>query len=299
MVQHNDNEIDIIELIGVIIKWRKVLIIFVATVTVFAGIVIGFKNYNKYEKAVKEMESELGANRNGGKAGVVEVRKDPLNYIFKFVFKPNENKTDYDTFVSRLLFPEDMEKPVFDVAGSVKAGGFKYTFVDNSGAEIFKARYLELISTLKRLVGAKEGMTNAQFAQCLYILSRQTTGNAVYPKNCADYIYFQTYISDKISYAINASTPVIITTLFLEVVSKATTALGDNGVISGPEILTSAEKKNLAVFMVGDKGVQNIKKMGILKPVALVFVLSIFFAVFLAFVLEFWVKNKDRIRKYF
>jgi hypothetical protein len=294
---NNNDEIDLIELLGVLIKWRRVLITFVVLLTVLSSIVIILKEHSRYQRAIKTVGSHLNMSKGTGVGSFLYVKKSPLNSIYKFLLIKDSNvtiKAEYETFVSRLLFPVDSEKPVFNTVVSAEdANDISYIFANDNDMYKFRTTYMQTIGLLKKLLSAKEEMSEPQFAQCTYNSTKQ---NEQKDRACFNYLYIQNVLMDRISYAAGAL--INMNMVFLDVISTAQSKFNEDSVKIVKKELSAPDKNKILAAAVKEETGHGLDRSKIIKYVFIVFILSVFMGVFLAFILEFWVKNRGRISEY-
>ena len=285
METRKNDEIDLIELIGVVLKWRKVVICFVviATTLVAAGYLI------------KELRKHLITPKPKYFA---EVKKDILysSYTFFSYDQRFGNIKTYKEILGPLLFPLEIASVNFDVVNSSTDDyTVYYLFGDKKSMNSFVPKYNEMVDLLDKYKKSRDMLSGFLLESCNKFFSTTTFAS---PKDlklffddtkdihkCNQYNYYSNLVSEKLSYAFGTA----ITMANNSYISFLSDLMKNNSVeLTNIHQIGRTINRHNKPF--------NIKKF--IKIVAIATVLSIFMSVLITFLLEFWSINKKRLKEF-
>jgi len=279
---HHEDEIDIVDLLGVVIKRRKFITWFVVCFTVLTFMVVLLK---EYRNSAVYLEHGLAAG------SILTTQNDAV--LASYIFLNRSYKQDgYKSFLQSLLFPEVADAPSFETQ-RLKGLGANYLFLSTEGAKIFLDKYNAFIDEVINLDSYHKSMSEDIRANCTRFKNTPINSaselklflsNSKDATNCnLFYSYFE-LIQSRLKYTSNSVDdyyfPFIYATIKDSKVSKLRTV--------DPSSSTDIKVKMSQIF--------NFKK--VIKYSIMLFILSIIIALASAFVFEFWNKNKTRISGY-
>jgi len=261
---HRD-EIDLVELLGVILRWRKAIIITVLSITVLTVLALSIKEHYRFNPKY------FG-----------EVKQDVLFATNNFYDKKTDlNK--YKKFITTVLFPASINTPKFEI--NVSSGSnLYYLFETENDMNLFTNRYNTFSDTLYGLLVSRNNLSSVLVENCKMLFSKniQFTGpkdislffdDTSDIKKCKEYNHYINVAQDHFTYAFGNT--IEIGDTYMDFLS--------NFMNSSPEL----NKINISF---------NIKK--VIKYSIVAFMVSIILGIFFAFILEFWSVNKKRIFGY-
>jgi len=296
----NGDVIDIIDLLGVVIKHRRFMAIFVVLFTLLGtGAAIVYK-----------FDSIFVPEEKYDPRYTVVVAKDPVFASYVFLKRPQGTQDSknalsrsllstandiemYKKSIGALLFPSLLDVPEFGVR-NIKGFTVNYFFLKAKDSEIFTARYNAFVDTLNKFreYGAK--MNESLYSSCRQFYNSrpgQTKEISAFFDNlndvkiCNAYNYYMSVINNRLSYAVEVAPTDVYTFFISDFVND----------------LEKCKAAPISAVASGDvkiklKEAQNVKR--IIKYAALMFILSGVFSVLFAFVIEFWSNNRKKLSIY-
>ncbi len=271
---NGNDEIDLVELLGVVLKWRRPIIAIVIAITILA--VTGLSINEHYRFSPKYFG---------------EVKQDVFFATNNF-FNKKTDLNKYKKFITTLLFPASINTPKFEVNVS-DGSNLYYLFETEKGKELFMNKYNMFTETMYNLLKSKNNVSGLLAENCKKFFSTTQFGS---PKDislffddindikkCNEYNYYNSLVQDRFAYA-----------------SEATIAIGDTYMDFLSDFMDSHPELNKINAIQDSRNSINInfnvKK--VIKYTAVAFIISIILGIFSAFILEFWSVNKKRINGY-
>lgn len=280
----HEQEVDIVDLLGVVIKRRKFIIWFIVCFTVVASMMVLVTEYKR---------SAVSLKGNFNASDTLTTKNDSILAIYMLLDKSYKEGV-YKAFLSSLLFPAVLDAPTFAV--SITSGtNVNYFFLSPDEAKRFSDRYNEFVDVLLKLKSYENSMSDEVRANCAHLYRSRTAefakasdvffNNPKDASNCNLYNYYYGTIQSKIRYAINNNVEDYYFYFVTGMVKDAETSK-----------LKPISAKDVANVKV--KAQKDFKVKKVIKYSVLLFVFSILTAFIMAFVIEFWIKNKKRVLGY-
>jgi len=277
----SNDEMDIIEVLGIVLRWRKVVISIVLVATVSTAIVLSIKNCCQFSPKY------FG-----------EVKQDSL-FVSNAFFDKNTDQDKYKKFIKALLFTANVNVPKFEIRifksddNSDDNSTVFYLFESEKDRDNFMSRYNIFLNDLHELQMSRDNISGTLVENCRKFFSTTQFGSpkdlhfffkdASDIKKCTEYNYYHDLIQDRFAYASEANT--IITETYLDFLSRF---IKNDFELSKMTTIQSRGNKTNVKF--------NIKK--IVKYSIVTFLFSLMSGIVCAFILEFWSINKKRILEY-
>ncbi|MCX6111771.1 MAG: hypothetical protein NTY22_00570 [Proteobacteria bacterium] len=300
MVQ--DYELDLVALLGVIIKRRKFIIYFVMLLTFISILFLCFRerrNAITIEKTYK-LENSVSTDKDAILATYMVLKKGKDNEIQGEKEKEKE-KQEYKKFLRMILFPSKIDTPDFEILNKKNQVASTYLFNTEAEAKNFMNRYNSFVNLLGKIGEYKVKLSDEAFSNCRQfdnsikgtILQRNLFlffRNPEDIKICNLFNYYYAEVQNKITYASTdnttiseASIPFIID--FINGEPEKSKLI--------PTIRTGEDINEIKIKMKSNFNVRKIIKYSI-SALVMFGILSIF----MVFLMEFWKNNKTRLSKY-
>ncbi|MFH1222986.1 MAG: hypothetical protein V1647_01415 [Pseudomonadota bacterium] len=302
-MSHRDEDvIDIIDLIGVVVKRRKFIIKLTLVLTLLAVVLF----------CAREYLNSRGVERNFSPDNALFVQRDPLLATYLFFVKPPDNSgvyknfesnsmkpspdllSGYKKFLGLLLYPSLMDMPDFEVR-KLDVLSVDYLFLNAKDQADFTDKYNSFVGLFMKLGNSISKMDESLYSSCKQFFGMTRTDpdkkwsnffyNAEQVRTCNTYNYYLSLVGNKIAYAVVAPSEAYI--FFICDFVKT-----PNEVLVKP----FDGSKNSKEIKLKSKNSYNIRK--IVKYSFLSFVLATMFSVFMAFVADFWKRNKAKLKFY-
>ena len=283
-----DDEIDLVELLGVLIKHRKFIIYFVIIATFLGALFLFFKEHRNSITVEKSYKLENSMSTN----------KDAVFSTFLFL-KKGLDQENYNKFLSSILFPSKVDAPDFEIVNKRGYINVIYLFHDEESSNLFMEKYNALVDNMGKLVSYRTKLSEEAFSNCRQFNSIK--GNSIdkdiflFFKNTEDmkycnlFNYYYTLIQSKITYALDNSTvPEAYIPFIMDFMKD-----GVDGSLLTATLRTEKNKEDIKIT-----AKSNFSKKKVIKYTFLIMVLSGLFSVFIVFVIEFWQNNKSRLNNY-
>jgi len=281
---HNhEEEIDLVDLLGVIIKRRRLIVWFIICFTVFTSALIFLKEYKS---------SAVSLKRSFAASNTLTTQNDTV--LASYIFLSKSDKQDgYKTFVSSLLFPAIVDAPTFEIQRSTGLS-VNYLFISAGETKRFLDKYNGFVDELLKLNLYKNNMSEEVSASCAQFKSTTTDSlnlvktlfsNSKNIVNCNLYYAYFGLIQGKLKYATGSNVDDYYYPFISSSVKDAKTSK-----------LKPVADKEFAEIKTEAKRNFNTKK--VIKYSAVSFILSVIFSLVIAFVFEFWTNNRKRISGY-
>lgn len=276
----HEEEIDLVDLLGVVIKRRRFVVLFIILFTFITSSIIFLREYSKSgaEEKVYNFEYALSS----------EIDLLYLNYMF---VKKGDEPEKYKSFLEGFLYPASIDKKNFNVVIKNLNTKVVYVFSDKESMNDFLYRYNLQLSNLKKLHISVLEMSDETISVCQNLIStRSPLGKDVASlfrtyndwTNCNIFNYYFSSFQGFVKEAINVN------------ISFATYI----------PFLSSIKSLNTSSLKTYDKELKkkqesSLNKRKLVKYSILLFILSIMISLVSVFIMEFWDKNKDRLKKYY
>jgi hypothetical protein len=272
-------EIDLIDLLGVFIKRRVFIISFILIFTLIASSLVFLKEYLKTNKEKNINSSEY----------VLTNDEDYAFSTYMFV-KRNAEKEEYKDFLKQVFYPSNINVPDFDLIINNKLTKVFYIFKDQESMNSFNYKYKNFIFNISKMKINISNMPDDAISICSQLINSRSFSSVDVSslfnspkdwKNCNKFNYYFSNISNLIKKATN------------EDISFNTYV----------PFLLSFSNFNDAYLKINNEDLKlnnncSLNKTKLIKYFLMLFVLSIFLSVVIAFLLEFWENNKNRLKKY-
>lgn len=283
-----EDEIDLVELLGVLIKHRKFIIYFVLITTFLGALLLVFKEHRNSLTVEKSYKLENSMSTN----------KDAVLSTFLFL-KKGLDQENYNKFLGSILFPSKVDAPDFEIIDKRGYVDVIYLFHNEENARLFMTKYNDLVHNIGKLVSYGTKLSEEAFSNCRQF--NTIKGNSIdkdmflFFKNTEDmkycnlFNYYYTLIQSKITYALDNSTVPEAYIPFIMDFMK-------DGIEDSLLTATLRTEKNKEEIKITAKS--NFNKKKVFKYTFLIMVLSGIFSIFIVFVIEFWQNNKNRLNNY-
>jgi len=281
---HNhEEEIDLVDILGVIIKRRKFIVWFIVCFTILTSILVFLMEYKK---------SAISLKSNFTARETLTTQNDLVLASYIFLNKSDKQER-YHAFLSSLLFPAVVDAPTFEVQKG-ESLNVDYLFVSSAEAKRFSDRYNEFVDQLVKLKTAQNSMSEGVRASCSQFKSTtidSTNGaknffsNSNDAANCNLYYAYFGLIHGRLKYVMGSDIEGYYFPFICDAIKDAKISK-----------LKPADAEEVNDIKIKAKRNFNMKK--VIKHSALFFVFSIVAAFIMAFAFEFWTKNKDRFSGY-
>lgn len=272
---HKNDEIDIVEILGVILKWRRSFFITIISITVLTVLTLSIKEHYRFNPKY-----------------FAEVKMDVFFATNNF-FDKKSDLNKYKKFVTTLLFPASINTPKFEINTNNNSNLY-YLFETEEDMNNFISRYNVFSDTLYELLLSRNSLNSLLVENCKMFFTKSSQfstpkdisfffDNEGDIKKCKEYNYYVNFIQDRFTYVF--STPIELGDTYMDFLARFIEGQHDLNKIT--PIQDSKNKININF---------NIKK--IIKYTMVAFIVSIFLGVIFTFILEFWFQNKKRITGY-
>jgi hypothetical protein len=281
----HEEEIDLVDLLGVIIKRRKFIVWFIVGFTVLTSTIFFLREYRKTTAFLKNSSTI---------SDVFTTKNDTLLASYIFLNK-SDKREGYKAFVNLLLFPAAVDAPAFEIQ---RGNGLavSYLFTSSDEAKQFSEKFNELVDQLLKLKAYESSMSEDVRAGCVQIYKHRAADSTKAPtaffsnpkdaSNCSIYSYYFGVIQDKLKYVTGSD---IVSDYYFSFISSA---VKDASLSKVKHI----DRENLSTLVSKNTADLNVKKA--IKYPVILFIVSVMVAFVMAFVFEFWAKNKKRISGY-
>lgn len=280
----NEEEIDLVDLIGVVLKRRKFIILFILIFTVLGSLLVAGREF-KRATSIQQMSFKA--------TDIFGAKKDTALATYVFM-KKDTDMDKYKEFLGGLLFPGFINVPSFQIEKQ-ENGFVNYLFEDKTSAQDFYSRYNSFVDSVTRMSVYARAMDPVSFGACRqYCSGKIPFGSELGTlfenkndiRNCNAYYHYYSLLGGNIKYATGSNVDDSYYGYILGFLNDNTDSirLKRSGDIDAKELIVENKKE--------------INTRKIIKYSVLIFIVSIMLAFVLAFVLEFWLKNKTRLKTY-
>ncbi|MEI6093375.1 MAG: Wzz/FepE/Etk N-terminal domain-containing protein [bacterium] len=286
-----NDEIDLVELFGVLIKRRKFMIYFILIATFIGSLLLLFMEYRHsvlVEKNYK-LENSMSANR------------DAVFASYMFVKKGLE-KDHYNKFLSSILFPSTVDAPDFEIVDKKGYVDVIYLFHDEESSKLFMNKYNALVYTMGKLVNYGASLDEKSFSNCRQFNTMSVGNidkeismlfkNSEEIKNCNMFNYYYAMIQSKITYALDSTTVTTVPEAYIPFITDFMKSGVEKSLLK-TTLKTEENKNDIKIT-----AKSNFSKKKVFKYTFLIFILSGIISIFIVFVFEFLHNNKSRLSKY-
>ena len=280
----HEEEIDLIDLLGVIIKRRKFIVWFVVCFTVLTSLLVFFKEYR---------HSALVSKTKFTASDIMITDNDAVMATYRFLNKADK-QDGYKDFVNMLLFPTATDTPAFEIQKG-EGSSFGYLFLSSKDAQRFAVKYNSFVDSLVKIKEYGKKMSEGTFASCKQIYGNKLTGSArdlsmmigseADVRNCNIFNYYYGLVQGQTRYVTGNSLEDYFYPFIIDIIKEPSLSKLK---LADPKDIKGIESKAKSSF--------NSKK--VIKYTAILFIVSVLLAFALAYVLEFWSKNKVRLSGY-
>jgi len=280
-----EEEIDLVDLLGVIIKRRCFIVWFIIGFTLVTSSLVLFREHKR--SAISSVSKFTASD-------VLTVKDDTILASYIFLNK-SDKQEEYKTFLKTLLFPTVIDVPVFEVQRGDKFA-VNYLFLSPEDAKNFSSKYNGFIDELLKLKEYRGNMSELATASCDQFYNSRPVGflketeaffdSARDIKNCNGYNYYASLIQAQVRYTTGAVPDSYYFSFIIDTVKDAEHA-------KLKSVNNDSESADI-----GKKAKSTINVKRVIKYSVLLFIFSGMLAFTLAFVLEFWGKNKKRLSTY-
>ena len=280
---NDKDEIDLIDLLGVLIKRRSFIIWFIVLFTFVTTSVIFVKEYIKTSGSKKIYTSEFA----------VSVSNDPI-YVSYSYLKKNSDLEDYKKTLSSILFPAGSTPVNFEIQVQ-DDGSIDYFFDSKQDLDSFVKTYSSMMDNISNMYLYNKAMKPEIFASCRQLYVSRASNISVKDlfndseelRFCNLFNYYLNIVQGKFTYSIE-------------------NLKMDDSFIS---FITDYMDKNHKDYRLVSNDIQEDRKLKlelkrqfnkkkVLKYTILLFILSVMLSFASAYLIEFWTNNKSRLKKY-
>jgi len=282
MTNHTD-EIDLIDLLGVLIKRRSFIIWFIVLFTFVITSAIIVKEYVRTSGSKKVYTAELA----------VSVTKDPVYASYSY-FKKTNDLDGYKKALTSVLMPSGTESINFELQLN-GSGGVDYFFDKKDELDLFVKRYTSLMDSMNGLYSNYIAMKPETFASCRQLYVSRASNISVKDlfntpdelKYCNLFNYYFNIVQGKFIYSIeNLKADESYVAFITDYIASNQK---DFRLVSSDSLENRDVKLELK---------HHFNKKKVVKYSVLVFILSVMLAFTATYIIEFWSNNKTRLRKY-
>lgn len=291
------DEIDLVDLLGVIIKRRKFLFSIFLVLFFISSLLMFIKesNFVKNENS-KLLETNICLECEY--KYVISIDNDYLNYIYnvmnvdyatsinspKFAFE-----TSYTDFLNKFLFPESFEKIDFLVKDTDEN---KYFFFNDE--DLMNNFIKKYENTNKKLMSSsfyKNKMSDYESVVCVdKMLSKDEFYKPTY--NCKMFFYNYNLLKSEFSKAVQRN---IVPSVFSynNILDNATFyKINMLEIEAAIKEIKELNQKNI------DENMLKFNVSKFIKYIIIVFILSFIMSIFMVYIYEFYQTNKDRLKEF-
>jgi len=267
------DELDLVELIGIPLKWRKVVITIVISITLvtLVGCFVVAYYRSRTNLSAKFAPKYIG-----------EVKKDALYSSFNF-FNHQQIVNNYQVFLVNLLFvPAKFEISFSDSDAYMT----HYLFENQKDMEDFVVKYNKVIDLLDSLLESRNKLSGTLLEGCNRLATLTDKTSSLSTKKCDEYNYYNTVVGNRFTYATGIKTDVSSAYAdFLASFMENTK-------------LNKINQVDVGVYRQKNQTTNHINIKKIMKYSLIAMIASVIIGIFSAFILEFWVTNRERIKGY-
>ena len=279
------DEIDVVDLIGVLIKRRAFIIWFIVIAT---GVCSSFF-------VAREFKRSFGPERIFASEVAASSSRDSIFTSYSFI-KRKFDAEGYKSFLNVLLFPADATPPSFEVQFAPN-GGVDYFFNDAQSLVEFSKRYKSFSDNIKKMADTRATMDEDVYASCrqLYLTrSMNIQIKDLFPgeqdlKACNLFNYYFGIVQGKLLNTLVGTSTTVGEPYLNFIVDYASSNKEGIALIEG-----GAQKDSKTTF----KFKYHFNKGKVVKYTLLAFILSTMLAAISVYVIEFFKNNRTRIAKY-
>jgi hypothetical protein len=295
-----NDEIDLVDLLGVVIKHRRFIFWFVVVTTFVGALFLGFREYRKTITVGKMYKLDSAISTDTSEDGYkledsLSTDKDTMLVTYMFLKKGVE-KGSYSSFLSSVLYPTAIGVPSFEIINNLS--GATYLFRNETDLKNFMNQYNTFVDILGKASESRQKLSDEAFSKCkqFNLNSANTSAKDLLVwfkssddmKYCSLYYYYSSLAQARIAYALDMAVHDSYMPFLIDFIG------GDAQKI---KLVTSTKTKEIKdKIKIAPKADFNKKK--VLKYSVLVLILTVILSFFLVFVLEFWTNNRSKLDRY-
>lgn len=294
----NSDEIDLVDVLGVLIRRRIFLIFSFIILFLISSALMFYKEKSLVNNGNLKLQNQTVCVRCGYDY-VVSIENDVLFYIYnilgidyaKSINNPNfVFEIDFNNFVQNFIFSDSPVKLDF-ISSTIDSKTFVF-FKDEILKNNFLEKYKDFTLILNKALIYRNNLKDLMDYECLDKLNNKDLMFRP-SSSCSNYFYYYSFFMNKFSFAVRRN--------------YAPSAFVFNSILQNINLIKINEEDKLLVFekIKEAKAIEyelNAIKFDIskfIKYLVIMFILSSIISVFTAYIYEFYITNKDRLRAYF